>query len=174
MEPLSFLNHQKQLDEISKSLAPHKELQNGVGDGSFVNDPQVHDRHRNLQQAVARSTISKYLQPHINGSPVYPVSSTYSHEQHGGEPSAKPMLNGGLPNSGYPIRRSSFDRGTPTSSDYEMPLPTYQQGRPTCAAGDSQRYPKSQETTPSVMLNNHRHRDTPPSPRRFGETNSST
>ena len=35
-----FLNHQKQLDEISKSLAPHKDVPNGLGDSSY-NDAQV-------------------------------------------------------------------------------------------------------------------------------------
>ena len=35
-----FVNHQKQLDEISKSLAPHKDagLPNGLGDGNYPNE----------------------------------------------------------------------------------------------------------------------------------------
>ena len=53
-----FVNHQKQLDEISKSLAPHKDagLPNGLGDGNYPNE--VH-----MVQVSFRCTlyIAKFL-----------------------------------------------------------------------------------------------------------------
>ena len=47
-----------------------------------------------------------------------------------------------FPHAGYPTRKTSIDRGTPTGSDYDMPLPTYHQARAGYATAESQRAPQ--------------------------------